>query len=308
MPKPTGRRGGYSGWDQRLRADRAQLLPGAPAARRRLRGGRRQRSRRRRHDGAPAQVRLRARAAGQGRQPGRRVDHDRRPRDQVPGRARSGEPALGRPRSGRRHRVDGPVHQARGRREAPGGRRQEGGHLRPGHRPRRDDRARGQRGRLRARVAPPDLERVLHHELRGPAREDPPRRVHDRAGLHDHDPRVHERPADPRPAARGPAAGPGGGDQPDSDLDRRRQGDRPGHARPQGEGGRHFDSGSRPDRVDHRPRLPPEPRDQRRGGQRGLQLAGGQGPARGDHAATRTSRSSRRTSSTRPTRASSTAS
>ena len=71
-----------------------------------------------------------------------------------------------------------------------------------------------------------DLERLLHDELRRAAGEGAARRVHDRAGLHDDDPRVHERPARARPPARGPAAGPGGRDQPDPDLDRRRTRDR----------------------------------------------------------------------------------
>ena len=48
-----------------------------------------------------------------------------------------------------------------------------------------------------------------------------------RVGLHDDDSRVHERPEHPRPAAQGPAPGPRGGDQPDPDVDRCRQGDRP---------------------------------------------------------------------------------
>ncbi len=52
----------------------------------------------------------------------------------------------------------------------------------------------------------------------------------DRAWLHDHDPRVHERPADSRPAAQRPASRPRGCDQPDPDVDRRRAGDRARHA------------------------------------------------------------------------------
>ena len=58
-----GRQSWHSRWHQRVRADRAQLLPGAPGARRRHRDRRRERPRRRRDDGAPAQVRLGARPA-----------------------------------------------------------------------------------------------------------------------------------------------------------------------------------------------------------------------------------------------------
>ena len=54
------------GRHQRLRAHRAQLLPGAPRARRRLRDRRGERPRRREDDGAPAPVRLDARPARRG--------------------------------------------------------------------------------------------------------------------------------------------------------------------------------------------------------------------------------------------------
>ena len=72
---------------------------------------------------------------------------------------------------------------------------------------------------------PRDLERVVHHELRRADGEGPGRRLRGRAGLHDHDPRVHERPADPRPAAQGPAAGPGRRRQHHPDDDGRGEGD-----------------------------------------------------------------------------------
>ena len=64
----------------------------------------------------------------------RRRAHRRRPRGQGARGARPGAAALGRPRRRRRDRVDRPLHQARGRRQAPRGRRQEGHHLRAGHR------------------------------------------------------------------------------------------------------------------------------------------------------------------------------
>ena len=78
------------------------------------------------------------------------------------------------------------------------------------HRPRR------QRPRVRPGAAPHRLERLLHDELRRAGREGAPRGVRDRARLHDDDPRVHERPADARPPAQGPAPRPRRRDQPRS--------------------------------------------------------------------------------------------
>ena len=173
---------------------------------------------------------------------------------QAPERARPGRLAVGRSRRRRRARVDRPLHQARQGAAAPRRRRAEGRHLGAGHRSRRDARPRRQRRRLRPRAAPHHLERLVHDELRRAAREGPARRVGDRVGVHDDDPRVHERPADPRPPAQRPAARAGGCDQPDPDVDRRRQGDRPRHPRAAGQGGRHL--GARPGlgRLDRRPR------------------------------------------------------
>ena len=85
-----------------------------------------------------------------GRLRGRRRDHRRRADDlKILAERDPGEPALGRPRRRRRDRVDRVLHQARGRREAPRRRREEGRHLGAGDRPGRDDRARRQRRRLR---------------------------------------------------------------------------------------------------------------------------------------------------------------
>ena len=100
----------------------------------------------------------------------------------------------------------------------------------------------------------------------------------DRAGVHDDDPRVHERPAHPRPAARGPAAGAGGCDQPDPDVDRSGARDRRRHARAEGKGRRHVDARARSDRLDRRPRRPRRARDERRRGERGFRAP--QTPAR----------------------------
>jgi len=49
------------------------------------------------------------------------------------------------------------------------------------------------------------------HELPRPGRQGAARHLRDRARPDDHDPLLHERPEDPRPAAQGPAAGAGRG-------------------------------------------------------------------------------------------------
>ena len=128
------------------------------------------------------------------------------------------------------------------------------------------------------------------------------------ARIHDDDPRVHERPADPRPAALRPQARAVGGDQPDPDVDRRREA-RSASSSPSCKG--------KVDGVSIRAPVPDGSvvdltahlgkGGQRRGGQRPLPGGGRQGRVRGDPAATRTSRSSRPTSSAAPTRRSSTA-
>ena len=157
-------------------------------------------------------------------------------------------------------------------------------------------------------VAPHRLQRLLHDELRRAAREGAARRLHGRAGLHDDDPRLHGRPAAAGHAARGPAAGPRRGDQPDPDLDRGRKGDRARAAGAEGQGGRHLRSRPRADGLGHRSRRPGLARGDRRGGQRGVPRCRLLGAARATTSSTRRIRSSRPTSSTRPTRASSTAS
>ena len=118
----------------------------------------------------------------------RRADH-RRSRDQGPQGARSGEPALGRPRRRHRPRVDRPVHRRRqGRRptstpgrtkviiSAPGQGR--GHHDRPGR----------ERGSLRPRQPPHHQQRQLHHQLPGPRGQGRPRPGHHRARPDEHDP------------------------------------------------------------------------------------------------------------------------
>ena len=80
------------------------------------------------------------------------------------------------------------------------------------------------------------------------------------SGLHDDDPRVHERPAGARPPAQGPAPRACCRDQPDPDVDRRREGDRSRPPRAEGEGRRHLGPRARPDRLGHRPRRLARPR------------------------------------------------
>ena len=261
---------GGTGRDQRLRAHRAQLLPGAARARRGRRDRGVQRPRRRRDDGAPAQVRLDARALPR-RGRARRGRHPRGRRGaQVAVRARSGEPALGRARRRRRARVDRLLHRPRGRAEAPRRRREEGRHLGAGHRSGHHRRARRERRRVRPRQPPHRLERVVHDELRGAHGEGARRPRRHRERLHDHDPRVHAGPGAAGRAAQGPAPRARGRDQPRADVDRRREGDRPRAPAPAGEGRRHVDPRAGPDRLDHRPRRHARPRRERRRGQRSV--------------------------------------
>ena len=63
--------------------------------------------------------------------------------------------------------------------------------------------------RLRPRQAPHHLERLLHHQLSRPRRKGPERRVRNRERLDDDDPRLHQRPGDPRLSPQRPEARPG---------------------------------------------------------------------------------------------------
>ena len=215
--------------------------------------------------------------------------------------------AVGRSRRRRRPRVDRPLHQARQGAAAPGRRRAEGRHLGAGHRPRRDRRPRRQRRLLRPRAAPHHLERLVHDELRRAVGQGPQRRVGDRVGVHDDDPRVHERPADPRSAAQRPPARAGRGDQPHPDVDGRRQGDRRRDPRAAGQGGRHLRARPGLGRLDRRPRRHARRRGDFRRGERALPRGSRHGRRSKASSSTRTSRSSPRTSSATPSRRSSTA-
>ncbi len=96
-------------------------------------------------------------------------------------------------------REDADKHIAAGRRE--------GGHQRAGDRRGPHGRPGRERRRLRSRIAPRDLERFLHHQLRGAHGQGAGRRVRHRTGLHDHDARLHERSEHPGHAAQGPPRG-----------------------------------------------------------------------------------------------------
>ena len=125
----------------------------------------------------------------------------------------------------------------------------------PGDRPRHHRRARGQLRRLRPRLPPHHLQRLLHDQLPGAAREGGPRRGRDRARPDDHDPRLHRRPAPPGHAAQGPAARACRGAQPDPDDDRRREGGRARAAGAEREAERLRDPGPGGDRLGRRPHL-----------------------------------------------------
>ena len=78
---------------------------------------------------------------------------------------------------------------------------QQGRDLRAGQGSRRHARARRQRGDLRPRRAPPGLDGLVHDQLPRARRARAAGRVRHRAGLHDHDARLHGRSAAARHAA-----------------------------------------------------------------------------------------------------------
>ena len=269
------------------------------------RGRRRQRPDRQQVPGPPAQVRLDLRPAGRRGVLRRRVDHRRRPADRGQRPAGPGPAPLGRPRGRRGHRVHRPLHQARRRRPPPQGRGQEGHHLGPGQGRGRHHRHGRQPRQVRPGQPRHHLQRLLHHQLGGPPGQGPARQLRDREGLHDHHPRLHQRPGHPRLPAQGPAPGPLGGGQHHPHLDRRGQGRLPGHPRAQGQARRHRPAGPGGGRLAHRPGRGAEPRHHRRGDQRRLQ-AGRRGAAARGSSATPPTRSSPATSSATTPPASST--
>ena len=172
---------------------------------------------------------------------------------------RSRRPAVGRSRRRRRARVDRLLRRPP-RRGAHHGRRQEGRHLRARQGSRRHARAGRQRGDLRPRHPPADLDGVVHDQLPRAGRARAARRVRHRVGLHDDDARLHGRPAPARHAAFRPAARARGGALDHPDLDRRGARDRPRDPRAQGQARRHVDARPGAGRLGRRPRLHARPR------------------------------------------------
>ncbi len=204
--------------------------------------------------GAPAEVRLDPGPAARGRQPrGRRHHRRRQHQDQGPrGQGRPGRAAVGRPRRRRRRRVHRHLHRRRQGQGPPGRGRQEGHHLRAGHGRGHHHRARRQRRQVR-RQPEHHLQRVVHHELPRPAGQGAQRRVRHRQGPDDHDPRLHPGPEPAGRPAQGPAPRPRRRAEHRADLDRRRQGHRPGDAGAEGQARRLRAAGADPDRLGHRP-------------------------------------------------------
>ena len=258
--------------------------------------------------GAPAQVRLgpRARSTATSRSSDER-HHRSTATSCACSPSATRQPPVEGARRRDRDRVDGPVHRPR-----------EGGQAPRGRGARRSSSAPRPRARTLTVVlgvnddlydpadAQRDLQRLVHHQLRGADGEGARRRVRHRAGLHDHGARVHERPEHPRPAAQGPAARARGRAQHHPDLDRRGEGDRPGPPAAEGQARRHVDAGARARRLGHRPGRDPRPRGVR--STRSTPRSGRRRRAArwpGSSSTPRT-RSSRRTSSARPRRARST--
>ena len=192
---------------QRLRPNRPPVPQGDARACPGCRGRRRQRPRRRPDQRPVVQARLDVRRLQGRRQPHRRLAGHRRQDGQgAPGQGPR-PAAVGRPRGRHRDRVDGPVHRRRQGARPHRCRREEGHHQRPGEGRGHHDRARGQRGQVRPRPAPDHQQRQLHHELPRTGGQGGPRPVHHPARPDEHDPLVHERPADPRRRPQGPPPG-----------------------------------------------------------------------------------------------------
>ncbi len=218
-----------------------------------------------------AQVRLDPRPDRRGRELRRRFHHGGRPEDRGARGARSGEAALGRPRRGRRHRVDRVLHRRDQGESPPRRRRQEGGHLGT-----RKERGHHHRDGCQRRLYDPAAHHIISNascttNCLAPMA----KALNDEFGIEqgpdDDHPRLHPGPEPPGRAAQGPAAGPGGRDQHRPDLDRCREGDRPRAARAQGQARRLRAAGPGSDRLSDRPDVRGRPRDLGRRGERGRQ-------------------------------------
>ena len=129
---------------------------------------------------------------------------------------------------------------------------------------------RRQRGRVRRRQAPHHLQRLVHHQLPRARRQGADGQLRGRARLHDHLPRVHQRPAPARRAPLRPAPRPLGGAVDHPDLHRRRARHRRGAAVDEGQARRHRPARADARRLGGRPHGRGQPGDHRRGGQRGV--------------------------------------
>ena len=181
-----------------------------------------------------------------------RRDRRRRPGDPGPAGRRPGAAPLEGPRRRHRHRVDRPLHRRRQGPGAPRRRREEGPHQRPREEGGRDDRPRRQRRRLRPGEAPHRQQRQLHHQLPGACGQGRPRRLDHQARPDEHDPLVHQRPADPRRRPQGSSARPRGRPEHHPDDDRRREGPGPRDPGPQGQVRRLQPPRPDPDRLGRR--------------------------------------------------------
>ena len=168
--------------------------------------------------------------------PHRRRDRGGRHEDRGHGRARPGQAPVGRPRRRHRHRVDratsptplrpAPTSTAAPRKVIISA-------------PAKNEDVTIVMGVNEGVYDPADahdhLQRLLHHQLPRADGQGPARDLRHRARPDDDHPRVHQRPGHPRLPAQGPAPRPGGRAEHDPDHDRRGQGDRPGHARAEGQ-------------------------------------------------------------------------
>ena len=97
------------------------------------------------------------------------------------------------------------------------------------------------------------VERLVHHELPRAGRQGAERGGRHRDRLHDHDPRLHRRPADARYHAQGSLSRARREPLDDPDLDRRREGDRPRAPGAEGQARRRLDPRADAERLGDRP-------------------------------------------------------
>ncbi|CAA9319112.1 MAG: NAD-dependent glyceraldehyde-3-phosphate dehydrogenase, partial [uncultured Gemmatimonadetes bacterium] len=254
---------------QRVRPHRPQRPPRGQAGgehRHRFRG-------RQRPDGhqdprAPAALRLGARQVPRHRRSARELADGGWRRDPRVRRKGPVGPAVARPGSRHRHRVHGALHRPCERGQAPGGRGEEGDHLRAGQGRRHHHRPRRQPGQVRRGQPPRGQQRQLHHQLPGARGQGAARQLRHRARPDDDHPRLHQRPEHPGPAAQGPAPRPRRRPVDDPHDHGRRQGDEPGDSRGEGKDRRHGRARAHARRVGGGPDLRAGPHRHRRRGER----------------------------------------